>query len=160
MSESVDENMSKSVNEKMSEEMGERRETMKTHEDLGIWKEGLDTPSLNNSSTHLPIYPSTHYLIHPSTFSRHRHQSRPHLQKVLPLPQKKHAIRRARHRQKPAQDGHKPDTLRKDEFWAVDDVSFKVRKGETLGIIRPNGSGKSTPSSKCLMAYICLIREE
>ena len=34
--------------------------------------------------------------------------------------------------------------LKSQEFWAVQDVSFKLHKGESMGIIGPNGSGKST----------------
>lgn len=37
-----------------------------------------------------------------------------------------------------------PSRLRPDEFWAVEDVSLSLRRGECLGLIGANGAGKST----------------
>lgn len=40
----------------------------------------------------------------------------------------------SKHNQKPA----------REEFWALKDISFEVRRGEVLGVIGRNGAGKST----------------
>jgi lipopolysaccharide transport system ATP-binding protein len=36
------------------------------------------------------------------------------------------------------------DSCREHEFWAVNDVSFQLRRGDALGVLGSNGSGKST----------------
>ena len=46
----------------------------------------------------------------------------------------KHAMRRA----------IRPIELKKEEFWALNDVCFEIQRGEAVGVIGHNGAGKST----------------
>lgn len=43
-----------------------------------------------------------------------------------------------------AKRGLKREILKKDEFWALDRISFSVNPGEIIGVIGKNGAGKST----------------
>lgn len=43
-----------------------------------------------------------------------------------------------------SQSRNGPPPLRTDEFWAVQDINFELKRGDCLGLIGRNGAGKST----------------
>ncbi len=40
--------------------------------------------------------------------------------------------------------GRRQTKLRREEFWALSDIGFQLRRGEALGLVGANGAGKST----------------
>lgn len=47
-----------------------------------------------------------------------------------------------------------PTSLRKKEFFALQDITFSVRRGECLGVLGSNGAGKTTLLKLILMALL------
>lgn len=59
----------------------------------------------------------------------------------LPISKAQYAMRKAQNAV-PSAHSHTSDSV--ERFWALQDISFEVKKGEVLGIIGRNGAGKST----------------
>ena len=113
-------------------------------------KSNSSTHKPTNSFTHPPIHPiahpptnsSTHPLIHSSTDIAIKVEN---VSKKYSKSLKRSMLYGIKDiaRNTIGLSSHS-DKLRKNEFWALDDISFEVKKGETLGIIGLNGSGKTT----------------
>ncbi len=113
-------------------------------------KSNSSTHKPTNSFTHSPIHPiahpptnsSTHPLIHSSTDTAIKVED---VSKKYCKSLKRSMLYGVKDiaRNTIGLSSHS-DKLRKNEFWALDDISFEVKKGETLGVIGPNGSGKTT----------------
>ena len=95
----------------------------------GFRRQGKDLPMFSDEVALRVFSLSKHYEIYKTPGDRLKQFLIPKLQKVI---------------------GSKKDKKYFQEFWALKNISFEVKKGQTVGIIGKNGSGKST-----LLQLIC-----